>query len=147
MFKLSDLVSTSSNTAGKSHALLKGQGYLEEAYADVDLPVEIMPDVKPIGSVIRYTNDEAAKLDFPRGTPIVNGVYLAGGFTNAGTIPFDRFSRNLGMSIDELTSAVSSIPAGSDGLISCTEWYGVRAPETYPQLEGFLVRMSEKNMT
>jgi sugar (pentulose or hexulose) kinase len=198
-FKLSDSIATSSNTAGKSHALLEGLGYLKEAYANADIPIEIMPDIKPIGETIGYTNEEATKLGLPKGIPIINGVtdasagditsgalnpgqanftigtaltvhavidkivpdehgrfyyktyinnsYLAGGFTNAGTTAFDTMSKIMKMNLDDLTEAARNVPVGSDGLIACTEWYGVRAPKTYPQVKGFLIDMSEKNMS
>lgn len=199
VFKLSGVVVSSSNTAGKAHALLDDNGYLKEAYDDLKLPVDIMPTIKPIGQIVAYTNEESEKLGLPKGTPIVNGVtdasagditsgalnpgqanatigtsltvhaiigkmfpdeqgrfyyktyvnnsYLAGGFTNAGTASFDSMSRLLKLSLDELTELARNVSSGSDGLMSCTEWFGVRVPKTYPQVKGFLIGMNEKNMT
>jgi len=199
VFKLSGSIATSSNSAGKSHALLEGLGYLKKAYEDVELPLEIMPEIRPIGGIIGYTNQEAAKLGLPIGTPIVNGVtdasagditsgalnpgqanftigtsltvhavvnklspdehgrfyyktyvnnaYLAGGFTNAGTASFDSMSRTMKMSLDELTEAAKVVPPGSDGIMACSEWYGVRVPKTYPQVKGFFIGLSEKNIS
>ncbi|MGD0329030.1 MAG: FGGY family carbohydrate kinase [Nitrososphaeria archaeon] len=199
VYKLCGIAVTSSNTAGKAHALLQGEGYLEDIYKDVEIPIEIMPEVKQIGSIVGYTSEEASKLGLPKDIPIVNGItdasagdvtsgslnagqvnvtigtsltlhaivdkiipdvngrfyyktyvnntYLAGGFTNAGSVAFDSMSRLLKTNLDELTELAKNVPAGSDSLMACTEWFGVRVPKTYPNVKGFLIGMNEKNMT
>jgi xylulokinase len=199
VYKLSGVTVTSSNTAGKAHALLGGVGYIKEVYEDVGMPLAIMPEIKPIGAVVGCTNEEVAKLGLPKDTPIVNGItdasagdvtsgalnpgqvnvtigtsltlhaivdkivpdelgrfyyktyindlYLAGGFTNAGSTAFDSMSRLLKADLDELTELAKNVPSGSDNLMACTEWFGVRVPKTYPQVRGFLIGMNEKNMT
>ncbi|MGC8912084.1 MAG: xylulokinase [Nitrososphaeria archaeon] len=197
VFKLSGEIATSSNVAGKSHALLDGKGYLKEVYDDVGIPLEIMPEIKPIGAVVGYSSEKMEELGVPRGTPIVNGVtdatagdvtsgalnpgqasctigtsltvhavtdkivpdehgrfyyktyvnnsYLAGGFTNAGTTAIDTVSKIMKMSLNELTEAAKTVPPGCEGLIACTEWFGVRVPKSYPQVKGFIFGMTEKN--
>ncbi len=199
VYKLSGIAATSSNTAGKAHALLQGEGYLKDIYQDVEIPIEIMPEVKQIGSIVGYTSEESSELGLPKGTPIVNGItdasagdvtsgslnvgqvnvtigtsltlhaivdkiipdengrfyyktyvnntYLAGGFTNAGSAAFDSMSRLLKTNLDKLTELAKNVPAGSDNLMACTEWFGVRVPKTYPNVKGFLIGMNEKNMT
>jgi len=200
VYKLTDSIATSPNVAGKSHALLTKLGYLEEAYKDVEIPVDIMPKVYPIGSVIGHVEEKASKeLGIPSNIPVINGVtdasagditsgalypgqasvtigtsltvhavvdmlvpdpyrrfyykvyvndtYLAGGFTNAGTTALDTIGKLLDLSINELTNMASRVPPGSEGLISCTEWYGVRVPRTYPSLKGFIMGLSERNVT
>jgi gluconokinase len=77
----------------------------------------------------------------------VNNTYLAGGFTNAGSAAFDSMSRLLKTNLDKLTELAKNVPAGSDNLMACTEWFGVRVPKTYPNVKGFLIGMNEKNMT
>ena len=198
VYKLTGVIATSANTAGKSHALLKGRGYLVEAYNDVEIPVELMPEIKEIGEIIGKVSAKASKLTgIPEGTPVVNGMtdasagditsgaispgqagvtigtsltlhavvdkvvpdpdkrfyykvyvggnYLAGGFTNAGTTAFDTISKLFNKSLEELTKLAENVPLGSNGLISCTEWYGVRVPKTYPGLQGFIIGLSENN--
>jgi sugar (pentulose or hexulose) kinase len=199
VFKLSGEIITSSNTAGKSHALLQGQGYVKKVYEDAEVPIEIMPEIKPIGETICYSNEKMEELGVPKGTPIVNGVtdatagditsgalnsgqanctigtsltvhavtdkivpdeqgrfyyktyvnnlYLAGGFTNAGTTAIDTISKITKMSLEELTDAAKNVPVGCDGLLACSEWFGVRVPKPYPQVKGFIFGMTEKNMS
>lgn len=200
VYRMSGSVATSANTAGKSHALLDRPGYLEEAYRDAGIPVEIMPRIMPIGSVVGHVSPEAEKeTGIPSGTPIVNGVtdasagditsgaleagqagvtigtsltvhvvvdklvpdphkrfyyklyvndlYLAGGFTNAGTTAMDSLSRILGKSLDELSAMAAKVPPGSEGLIVCNELYGVRVPKDYPNVRGFMIGLSERNFT
>ena len=200
VYRLSGAVATSANTAGKAHALLDRPGYLVEAYRDSGIPVEIMPPIRPIGSVVGHVSTEGEReTGIPSGTPIVNGVtdasagditsgaleagqasvtigtsltvhvvvdrlvpdlhrrfyyklyvndlYLAGGFTNAGTTAMDSLSRVLGSSLDELSSMASKIPPGSDGLLVCNELYGVRVPKDYPNVRGFIIGLSERNFT
>ncbi|RLE68938.1 MAG: hypothetical protein DRJ34_01970 [Thermoprotei archaeon] len=198
VYKLSGNIVTSPNIAGKSSALLDKLGYLEEAYRDMGIDINIMPEIKGIGEIIGYVNKEASReTGLPEGTPIVNGVtdasagditsgsiksgqanvtigttltlhavvdklvpdlkkrfyykaflnnlYLAGGFTNAGTTSFDAISRLIGISIEELTDMALNVPIGSEGLIACSEWYGVRVPKSYPGLKGFFIGLSEIN--
>ena len=199
-YMLSGSVATSANTAGKSHALLDKPGYLEEAYTDVGIPVELMPEIRPIGSVIGHVSSKGEEeTGIPAGTPIANGVtdatagdvtsgvvepgqagitigtaltahivvdrlspdperrfyykvylegkYLAGGFTNAGTTAIDSMARVLGVGLQELTEQASKVPPGSNGLLACSELYGVRVPRDYPNVRGFMIGLSERNFT
>ncbi len=200
VYKFTKEAITSPNTAGKAHALLDGLGYLSEIYGDVEIPLEIMPEVKRIGDVIGYTLKEIEKeTGIPESTPVINGMtdasssdvsagafsngqanvtigtsltvhavvknlvpdlhkrfyykayldklFLAGGFTNAGTPILDTFSEITGRSLDELTFLASKINPGSDGLISCNELFGVRVPKSFPNIKGFIVGISEKNFS
>jgi xylulokinase len=196
VYKLTGLFASSNNTAGKSHALLDRLKYLEEAYEDVGVPVDFMPELKPIGSIVGYVTENASvETGLPSGIPVVNGVtdasagditsgaikagqanatigtaltvhvvvdkpvpdafqrfyyktyvndlFLAGGFTNAGTTALDTMSRLLGRDLIELTDMARRVPPGCEGLIACTEWYGVRVPKTYPSVRGFFIGLSE----
>lgn len=196
VYKLTGIFASSSNTAGKSHALLDSLKYLEEAYEDVDVPVDFMPELKPIGSIVGHVTENAAlETGLPSGIPVVNGVtdasagditsgaikagqanatigtaltvhvivdkpvpdalqrfyyktyvnnlFLAGGFTNAGTTALDTTSKLLGKNLAELTDMARKIPPGCEGLIACTEWYGVRVPKTHPSVKGFFIGLSE----
>ena len=199
-YMLSESIATSANTAGKSHALLDREGYLAEAYDDVGIPVELMPEIRPIGSVIGRVSERGEReAGIPSGTPIANGVtdatagditsgalehgqasitigtsltahvvvdrlapdpkrrfyykvylkgrYLAGGFTNAGTAAIDALARVLGARLQDLTELASSIPPGSEGLIACSELYGVRVPGDHPNVRGFIIGLTERNFT
>lgn len=197
VLKLTGAVATSTNTAGKSHALFDRLDYLREAYDDVEVSVDIMPELKPIGAVIGYVTREAAEeTGLPPGVPVINGVtdatagditagvfkagqasvtigtaltvhvvvdrlvpdellrfyyktyvkdlYIAGGFTNAGTPALDTIAALMGKSLDELTELAKEAPVGCEGLIACSEWFGVRVPRSYPNLRGFFVGLSER---
>ncbi len=73
--KLSGSIATSPNTAGKSHIDVKSWDYLEEAYRDVELDVDLMPPVKPIGEVVGYVSSEVSRLTgLPEDTPVINSV-------------------------------------------------------------------------
>ncbi|MEM2848652.1 MAG: FGGY-family carbohydrate kinase, partial [Candidatus Bathyarchaeia archaeon] len=166
------------------------------AYEDVDVPVDFMPELKPIGSIVGCVTESAAlETGLPSGILVVNGVtdasagditsgaikagqanatigtaltvhvvvdrtvpdalqrfyyktyvnnlFLAGGFTNAGTTALDTMSRLLGKSLVELTDMARKVLPGCEGLIACTEWYGVRVPKTYPSVRGFFIGLSE----
>jgi len=77
----------------------------------------------------------------------LNNLFLAGGFTNAGTPIFDTFSKITSKSLDELTSQAAKVEPGSGGLISCNELFGVRVPQSFPNVKGFIIGLSEKNFT
>ncbi|MBS7612641.1 hypothetical protein KEJ48_00095, partial [Candidatus Bathyarchaeota archaeon] len=196
VYKLTGIFASSNNTAGKSHALLDDLKYLEETYEDVNVSVDLMPELKPICSIVGYVTEEASlETGLPSGIPVVNGVtdasagditsgaikagqanatigtaltvhvvvdkpvpdmsqrfyyktyinnlFLAGGFTNAGTTALDAMSRLLGKSLIELTDMARKVPPGCEGLIACTEWYGVRVPKTHPNVRGFFIGLSE----
>lgn len=198
--RLSGVAVSSPNTAGKSHALLEGLGYLEEVYSDAGLDVGLMPRLRPIGAVVGEVSREAEReTGIPAGTPVVNGMtdascgdltsgclepgqasatigtsltvhavvsrvvpdpearfyykvyvggrYIAGGFTNAGTPALDSLSRLTGLSLEELTRLASEVPPGSHGLISCTEWFGVRVPKPNPRVKGFILGLTEEGFT
>jgi len=197
VYKLTGVFASSTNTAGKSHALLDKLAYLEGAYRDAGISPDLMPELKPIGAIVGHVTDEASReTGLPAGVPVINGVtdasagdvtsgalrsgqasvtigtaltvhvvvdkpipddlrrfyyktyvnnlFLAGGFTNAGTTALDTMSNLLGKSLDELTSLARKIPPGCGGLMACTEWYGVRVPRTYPNVKGFFVGLSEE---
>ncbi|MFB0568294.1 MAG: FGGY-family carbohydrate kinase, partial [Nitrososphaeria archaeon] len=73
--------------------------------------------------------------------------FLAGGATNAGTLPLDAVAQLLRLSIAELNELARSIPPGCDGLIAQPQWVGTRVPETYPHARGFFAGLDEKNAT
>ncbi|RLF01488.1 MAG: hypothetical protein DRJ64_10550, partial [Thermoprotei archaeon] len=52
-----------------------------------------------------------------------------------------------GKNIEELTSLAAKVEPGSGGLISCSEVFGVRVPQSYPNVRGFIIGISEKNFT
>lgn len=66
---------TSSNTAGKSHVDVRTGDYLREVYEDVNIDLNLMPEIKPVGAEIGQVTEEAARiLGVPAGIPVLNGV-------------------------------------------------------------------------
>ncbi len=73
--KLTGSIATSPNTAGKSHVDVRSWNYLEEAYRDVGLDLNIMPPIRPIGEIVGYISRDASELTgLPEGIPVVNSV-------------------------------------------------------------------------
>jgi len=68
-------IATSPNIAGKSHVDIMKEKYIEEAYLDVGIDIDIMPEVRPVGDVIGYVTKKASeKTGLPEGIPVINGV-------------------------------------------------------------------------
>jgi len=199
-YKLTGRICTSSNVAGKSHADLRGDRYLEEIYEDVSIDVSLLPSIRPIGEAVGTVSRQASKeTGLPEGIPVINGLtdgssgdiatgtlrpgqanatigttlilhavvkdpmpdlkkrfyyktyfgnsFLAGGATNAGTLPLDAIAQLLRLSVTELDELARSIPPGCNGLIAQPQWVGTRVPETYPHARGFFAGLDEKNAT
>ena len=74
-FLLTGEIATSSNIAGKSHADIYEERYIEEIYKDMKIPVDIMPPIKPVGAIIGYVTSSASEeTGIPEGVPVINGV-------------------------------------------------------------------------
>ncbi|MDH5703291.1 MAG: FGGY family carbohydrate kinase, partial [Aigarchaeota archaeon] len=189
-YKLTGQICTSSNVAGKSHADLKGDRYVEEIYEDVKIDVNLLPPIRSIGEVVGTVSGQASEeTGLPEGVPVINGLtdgssgdiatgtltpgqanatigttlilhavvenpvpdfkrrfyyktyfvdsFLAGGATNAGTLPLDAIAQLLRLSITELNELARSVPPGCNGLIAQPQWVGTRVPESYPHVKGF----------
>jgi len=68
-------IATSPNIAGKSHVDIMKEKYIEEAYLDVGIDIDIMPEVRPVGDVIGYVTKKASeKTGLPEGILVINGV-------------------------------------------------------------------------
>jgi len=200
VFKLTNEVVTSLNIAGKAHVDIRENRYISEIYEDVDIDINLMPPIKPIGDIIGYITEKAYnETGIPAGTPVVNGMtdasasdvatgtltigqananigttltlhavvkeivpdiahrfyfkayiggaYLAGGATNAGTLPLDALSKLFGIPLTALDKMAEKVPAGCDGLLAQPEWVGIRVPRSYPHVSGFFMNINEKNFT
>jgi xylulokinase len=200
VFKLTNEVVTSPNIAGKAHADMRGNRYISEIYEDVDIDLNLMPTIKPIGDIISCVTEKASReTGIPVNTPVVNGItdasasdvatgtltlgqananigttltlhaivkevvpdfacrfyykayigdsYLAGGATNAGTLPIDALSTLLGITLSDLDKMAEKVPVGCNGLLAQPEWVGIRVPRSYPHVSGFFININEKNFT
>lgn len=75
VYKLTEEIVTSPNIAGKSHIDFTTKSYIEEIYSDANVPLELMPRIKPIGAIIgRVTRQASRETGIPENTPVVNGV-------------------------------------------------------------------------
>jgi xylulokinase len=77
----------------------------------------------------------------------LGGGFLAGGATDAGTLPLMSMSRLLSKTVQELDDEAEKAPSGADGLIAQPQWVGSRIPYHNPSVRGFLVGMTEANCT
>ena len=77
----------------------------------------------------------------------LNNLYLAGGATNAGTIPMDAIKKISGLDHEQLDNMAKNVPAGSEGLMVQPQWIGMRIPESIPDLKGFITGITSKNFS
>ncbi|MGQ9515227.1 MAG: xylulokinase [Thermoproteota archaeon] len=77
----------------------------------------------------------------------LESTYIAGGATDAGTIPLEAISNLLSLDLHDLDLAASKVPAGCDGLLAQPQWTGTRVPDFNPNVRGFFVGMSVRNCT
>jgi len=77
----------------------------------------------------------------------VDGLFVAGGATDAGTLPITNLARFLGKSVQELDGLAAEVPAGCDGLLAQPQWIGSRIPFPNPNVRGFFVGLSESNLS
>jgi xylulokinase len=74
-------------------------------------------------------------------------MFVAGGATDAGTLPLTSLSRFLGKSVQELDRLAGEVPPGCDGLIAQPQWVGSRIPFRNPKIRGFFVGLTEQNLS
>jgi len=77
----------------------------------------------------------------------VEGRLLAGGATDAGTLPMSSLSRLFGKTLQELDIEAKRVTAGCEGLIAQPQWIGSRVPNHNPNVRGFFIGMTETNCT
>lgn len=77
----------------------------------------------------------------------VEGRLLAGGATDAGTLPMTNLSRLFGKTLQELDLEAEKVPAGCEGLIAQPQWIGSRVPDHNPNVRGFFTGITETNCT
>jgi sugar (pentulose or hexulose) kinase len=77
----------------------------------------------------------------------VDGMFVAGGATDAGTLPITRLAKFLGKSVQELDDLASDVPPACDGLLAQPQWIGSRIPLRNPKVRGFFIGVTEKNLS
>jgi len=198
--KLTGKLCTSPNVAGKAHIDIRSGDYLRELYEDLEVDINLLPPVKPIGESVGPISESCSKqTKLPEKAVVINGVtdstasdiatgtlsigqlnasigtslvvhavagsaipdrakriyyksyvegrLLAGGATDAGTLPMTSLSRLLGKTLQELDFDAEKIPAGCEGLIAQPQWIGSRVPDHNPNVRGFFACMTERNCT
>lgn len=98
VMKLCGEPSTSPNTAGKAHTDIRTGRYQEQIYADLDIDLDLLPSIRPIGEIVGNTTYEISReSEIPRNTPIINGVTDAtAGDLSAGVIEAGQVGVNMG---------------------------------------------------
>jgi sugar (pentulose or hexulose) kinase len=76
----------------------------------------------------------------------VDGRLLAGGATDAGTLPLSGLARLLGRTVQELDSMAAAVPPTCDGLLAQPQWIGSRIPYHNPRVRGFFVGITDQNL-
>jgi len=79
--------------------------------------------------------------------PYLEGMFVAGGATDAGTLPLDSLSRFLGKSVQDLDVLAKKVPPSCDGLLAQPQWIGSRIPFHNPKIKGFFVGVNERNLS
>jgi sugar (pentulose or hexulose) kinase len=79
--------------------------------------------------------------------PYVDGKIIAGGATDAGTLPLASLARLVGKSVQELDSLAEMVPPSCDGLLAQPQWVGSRIPYNNPTIRGFFVGITEHNLS
>ena len=77
----------------------------------------------------------------------VDGKILAGGATDAGTLPLSCLAKLLGKSVQELDDLAASVCPTCDGLLAQPQWIGSRIPYHNPRIRGFFVGITEQAMS
>lgn len=77
----------------------------------------------------------------------VDGLFVAGGATDAGTLPLTNLARFLGKSLQELDSLAGEVSPACDGLLAQPQWIGSRIPFRNPRIRGFFVGLTERNLS
>jgi len=77
----------------------------------------------------------------------LGSTYIAGGATDAGTLPLDAVSGLLRLNLQELDTLAAEVPPGCEGLLAQPQWTGTRVPSYNPNVRGFLTGLTAKNCT
>lgn len=77
----------------------------------------------------------------------LGSTYIAGGATDAGTLPLDAVSKLLRLNMEELNAEAAGVPAGCDGLLAQPQWTGTRVPSHNPNVRGFFTGLTANNCT
>jgi len=77
----------------------------------------------------------------------LGSTYIAGGATDAGTLPLDAVSGLLRLNLQELDALAAEVPPGCEGLLAQPQWTGTRVPSYNPNVRGFLTGLTAKNCT
>ena len=76
-----------------------------------------------------------------------DGMFLAGGATDAGTLPLTHLASFLGKTVRELDGLAGKVPPACDGLLAQPQWIGSRIPFHNPSVRGFFVGVTEQNLS
>jgi len=77
----------------------------------------------------------------------LGSTYIAGGATDAGTLPLDAVSNLLRLNLQELDALAAKVPPGCEGLLAQPQWTGTRVPSYNPNVRGFFTGLTAKNCT
>jgi sugar (pentulose or hexulose) kinase len=112
VFKLTDKIATSANIAGKAHVDFQRSRYVEEIYDDVEVSLDLMAPIRPIGEVIGYVTEEASdETGIPAGIPVVNGMTDASaGDVATGTLKPGQANINIGTTLTLHAVVKEAIP-------------------------------------
>jgi sugar (pentulose or hexulose) kinase len=198
--KLTGIVCTSPNVAGKAHVDIRSGDYLQKLYEDLKIDTGLLPPIKPVGALVGQISESCSRQTMlPEKAVVINGVtdstasdmatgtlsigqlnasigtslvvhavagspipdrarriyyksyveekVLAGGATDAGTLPMNNLSKLLGKTLQELNLEAEKVPAGCEGLIAQPQWVGSRIPDHNPNVRGFFAGITESNCT
>jgi xylulokinase len=79
--------------------------------------------------------------------PYVGRMFVAGGATDAGTLPLASLASFLGKSVQQLDRLASDVSPTCDGLLAQPQWIGSRIPFHNPKIKGFFVGVTESNLS
>ncbi|MFX1598719.1 MAG: FGGY-family carbohydrate kinase [Promethearchaeota archaeon] len=98
VMKLCGELFTSSNIAGKAHTDIRTGMYQEQIFADLEIDLDLLPSIKPVGEIIgNSTYEVSQKSKLPRDTPVINGVTDAtAGDISTGVLEKGQIGVNIG---------------------------------------------------
>jgi xylulokinase len=94
--------------------------------------------------VDRISPDKGGRIYYKN---FLGSTYIAGGATDAGTLPLDAMGNLLRLSLQDLDALAAGVPAGCDGLLAQPQWTGTRVPSYNPNVRGFFVGLTATNCT
>lgn len=150
-FAIGEVTEQAGSETGIASGALVANGVTDATAADISTGILVEGQVNiSIGtSLVAHVVAGKALPDFKKRIyykSYVDGRIVAGGATDAGTLPLASLATLVGKSVQELDSLAEMVPPSCDGLLAQPQWIGSRIPYNNPRIRGFFVGVTEQNL-